>query len=211
MPESFLNPVADGRPRKVLTQTFYRPRSVGSDGEAMRARIPVVEIMSANPVTITADASVAAAAALMREKGLGSLIVLEDGRPSGIVTERDVVTKVAASDAKPSTVTVKDVMTAPLIAVHPHQEVAEAAKIMAGRKIRRLPVIQDGNLIGMITENDIIRVWPSLIEVTREWDRAGLESQFARGVEGHCEACGVYSTNLLWDRNLLLCPECRSG
>ena len=177
----------------------------------MRARIPVVEIMSANPVTITADASVAQAAVLMKEKGLGSLVVLEDGRPSGIVTERDIVTKVAASDARPSTIAVKDVMTSPLIAVHPHQEVAEAAKIMAGRKIRRLPVIQEGTLVGMITENDIIRVWPSLIEVTREWDRAGLESQFARGVEGHCEACGVYSTNLVWDRNLLLCPECRSG
>src|SRR3989442_15332788 len=63
----------------------------------------------------------------------------------------------------------------------------------------------------MITENDIIRVWPQLIEVTREYARAGLESQFAKGIEGHCEACGVYSTNLMWDRNLLACPECRGG
>ena len=41
--------------------------------------------------------------------------------------------------------------------------------------------------------------------------RAGLESQFAEGIEGHCEACGVYSTSLMWDRNLLVCPECRAG
>ncbi len=177
----------------------------------MRARIPVVEIMSTSPVTIPADATVSEAAAIMRDREVGSLVVLEDGRPTGIVTERDVVTKVAAANLSAEETTVRSIMTSPLIAVHPHQEVAEAARVMAARKIRRLPVIKEGKLVGMLTENDVIRVWPQLIEVTREWDRAGLASQFAKGVEGHCEACGVYSTHLVWDRNLLVCPECRSG
>ena len=177
----------------------------------MKARVPVVEIMTATPVTITADATVAQAAGLMRDKGVGSLVVLQDGRPAGIVTERDIVTKVAAADRLPKGTVVRDIMSSPLVAVHPHQEVAEAAKVMATRKIRRQPVIKEGKHEGMDTENDIIREWPHLSEVTREWDRAGLESQFSRGVEGHCEACGVYSTHLVWDRNLLVCPECRSG
>ncbi len=177
----------------------------------MKARVPVVEIMSTTPVTIAEDASVADAAVLIRDKHVGSLIVVHDGRPTGIVTERDIVTKVAAPDRSSKSTTVHEIMSAPLVAVHPHQEVAEAAKVMAARKIRRLPVIKEGKLVGMLTENDIIRVWPQLIEVTREWDRAGLEQQFAKGVEGHCEACGVYSTHLVWDRSLLLCPECRSG
>ncbi len=177
----------------------------------MKARVPVEEIMSASPVTITADANVVEAAMAMRERKVGSLVVLEDGRPIGIVTERDVVTKVAAANRPSQATMVRDIMSAPVVAVHPHQEVAEAAKVMAARKIRRLPVIKEGKLVGMLTENDIIRVWPQLIEVTREWDKAGLESQFAQGVEGHCDACGVYSTNLVWDRNLLVCPECRSG
>ena len=177
----------------------------------MRARVPVVEIMTTSPVTIPVDATVAEAASLMRDRHVGSLIVVADGRPAGIVTERDVVAKVAAENKSAQATLVRDIMTAPLVAIHPHQEVAEAAKVMAARKIRRLPVIREGELVGMLTENDIIRVWPQLIEVTREWDRAGLESQFAEGVEGHCEACGVYSTSLVWDRNLLVCPECRSG
>ncbi len=177
----------------------------------MKARVPVVEIMSTTPVTIGVDASVAEAAARIREKHVGSLIVVQDGRPTGIVTERDIVTKVAAEDRSSKATSVREIMSSPLVAVHPHQEVAEAAKVMAARKIRRLPVIQEGKLVGMLTENDIIRVWPQLIEVTREWDRAGLESQFAKGVEGHCEACGVYSSHLVWDRSLLVCPECRSG
>ena len=177
----------------------------------MRARIPVVEIMTSSPVTISADATAADAASVMRERDIGSLVVVESGKPMGIVTERDLVTKVAASDKQPSRVLVKDIMTTPVIAVHPHEEVAEAARLMSQRKIRRLPVVQEGKLVGMITENDIIRIWPQLIEVTREYARAGLDSQFAKGIEGHCDACGVYSTNLMWDRNLLLCPECRGG
>ncbi|TLZ75905.1 MAG: CBS domain-containing protein [Methanobacteriota archaeon] len=177
----------------------------------MRARIPVVEIMTQTPVTIHGDATAKAAAGLMREKDIGSLVVVDTGKPMGIVTERDLVTKVAAEDKQPSRVLVRDIMTSPVVAVHPHEEVAEAAKLMAERKIRRLPVVKEGKLIGIVTENDILRIWPQLIEVTRESARAGLESQFAKGIEGHCEACGVYSTNLVWDRNLLVCPECRGG
>src|SRR3990170_394023 len=67
----------------------------------MRARVPVFEIMTATPLTIGVDASVAEAAGLMRANDVGSLIVIEDGRPSGIVTERDVVTKVAAEERAP--------------------------------------------------------------------------------------------------------------
>ena len=167
--------------------------------------------MTPSPITTTPGETAAAAAKVMREKDIGSLVVVEDGRPTGIVTERDLVTKVAAADLQPSRVFVKDIMTSPLVAVHPHEEVAEAAKLMSQRKIRRLPVVQEGKLVGMITENDIIRIWPTLIEVTREYARAGLESEFSKGIEGHCEVCGVYSTNLMWDRNLLACPECRGG
>lgn len=177
----------------------------------MKARVPVVEVMSTTPVTISEDATVSEAASLMRDKHVGSLVVLRDNKPTGIVTERDIVSKIAASDRSAKMTTVHEIMSSPVVAIHPHQEVAEAAKVMAARKIRRLPVIKEGKLVGMLTENDIIRVWPQLIEVTREWDRAGLESQFAKGVEGHCESCGVYSTHLVWDQNLLVCPECRSG
>jgi len=116
----------------------------------------------------------------MREREIGSLVVVETGKPMGIVTERDILTKVAAPDKQPSRVLVRDIMTSPVVVVHPHEEVAEAAKLMSQRKIRRLPVVQEGKLVGMITENDIIRVWPQLIEVTREYARAGLESQFAK-------------------------------
>ena len=95
-----------------------------------------------------------------------------------------------------------------IVAVGPKEEVVQAARLMSDRKIRRLAVVDSGKLIGVITENDIVRIWPDLIETTREYARLGLDED-VRGIEGHCEACGIYSTNLVMDRRLLLCSECR--
>ena len=169
-----------------------------------------MEIMSRTPVTVSPDDTVDRAAATMRTRDIGSLIVVEGGKPSGIVTERDIVTKVAASNLVPSRIKVRDIMSAPVVAIHSQEEVAEAARVMSDRKIRRLAVVDDGKLIGVITENDIVRIWPHLIEVTREYARLGLDED-VRGIEGHCEACGVYSTSLVLDKKLLVCPDCRGG
>src|SRR5207245_3163121 len=123
----------------------------------MRARIPVLEIMTHKPVTSAAGATVVEAAKVMREKNIGSLVVVDHGTPTGIVTERDLVTKVAASDLQPSRVFVKDIMTSPVVAVPPHEEVAEAAKLMSQRKIRGLPASQEGQLVRMSTESAMHR------------------------------------------------------
>ncbi|MBI4415547.1 MAG: CBS domain-containing protein [Euryarchaeota archaeon] len=172
------------------------------------ARLPVMEIMTRKPVTAAPDLPVDEAASLMRDRGVGSLIVVHGGKAIGIVTERDIVAKVAAKDKKPSTMKVRDVMTSPVISVHPHEEVEEAARKMNKRRIRRLAVLDDGKLVGVITENDILRIWPDLVEVTREWARVGSFDEPTM-VEGHCDSCGLYSTQLVRDGKLLLCPECR--
>ena len=178
--------------------------------EGMRARVPVMEVMSQTPVVVSPDDTVEKAASMMRAQEVGSLIVVEGGRPAGIVTERDIVTKVAAPNRAARDVRVREIMTSPVVAIHPHDEVADAARVMADRKIRRLAVVDNGKLVGVITENDIIRIWPHLIEVTREYARVGLDEEVGQ-IEGHCEACGVYSTALLLDRKLLVCPDCRTA
>ena len=169
-----------------------------------------MEIMTKIPVTVSPEDTVDRAAATMRTRDIGSLIVIEGGKPSGIVTERDIVTKVAAANLVPNTVRIRDIMSAPVVAIRPEEEVAEAARVMSDRKIRRLAVVDDGKLVGVITENDIIRIWPHLIEVTREYARLGLDEEL-RGIEGHCEACGMFSTALVLDKKLLVCPDCRGG
>jgi len=174
----------------------------------MIARVPILEIMSKSPVTVRTEVSVAEAARLMRDRGVGSLVVLDGDAPVGIVTERDMVAKVIAQGKNALEMKIADVMSTPLVSIHPHMEVAEAAAKMAKLQIRRLAVLDGGKLVGLVTENDIIHLWPQLIEVTREFTRAGLVEKM-EGIEGHCEACGIYSTDLRAEGSLLVCPECR--
>ncbi len=174
----------------------------------MIARVPVLELMSKNVVTVRSDLSASEAAMMMKERDIGSLIVVDGQTPVGIVTERDLVTKVMALGLSVRDTKVKDVMSTPLVSVHPHTETAEAAEKMAKLKIRRLAVIDSGKLVGLVTENDILKIWPQLIEVTREFSRAGLVEKM-KGIEGHCESCGIYNTDLRAEGNLLACPECR--
>lgn len=175
----------------------------------MNIDVPVLEVMSRDPVTITQDETVSVAAIRMKEKDVSSLIVVDDNKVIGIVTEYDVVHKVVAQDQLPSKLKVKDIMTTPVVSIHPHEEVEKAAKMMAEEDIRRLVVTDDSELKGMVTENDILKIWPELIELTREFQRIGLTDVGVQKESGYCESCSVFSKSLVVQDGQLLCPECR--
>src|SRR2546425_5374941 len=90
----------------------------------MRARVPVVEIMTQSPVTIPATATAKEAAGLMRDREIGSLVVVETGKPMAIVTKRDMVRKVPGPDNQPSRVFVPAFMSSPVALVHPTEKCA---------------------------------------------------------------------------------------
>ncbi|MFQ5839040.1 MAG: cyclic nucleotide-binding/CBS domain-containing protein [Thermoplasmata archaeon] len=163
--------------------------------------------MSKKPVTVSPDATIKEAAELMRERDVGSLLAVSSGKPIGIVTEKDLVTKVVAEDLKSSKIRVKEVMTSPVVTVSPYQEILEAAKTMADLNIRRLAVVDDDNLVGLVTENDVLKVWPALIEITR--DRAEMSAPAGESGVGYCETCSMFSDRLSLHNGQLLCPECR--
>jgi len=173
--------------------------------------IYVKEVMTRSPVTCKPGITARKAAAIMKEKNVGSLIVVENGDAAGIITERDLIEKVVAQDLKPSKVKVESVMTSPLITISQDTSLAEAARMMAKMGLRRLPVVTDGKLAGILTENDILKISPSLIELTREWsrlrsdvNRISTSSRFS----GYCESCGTYSDNLMEEGGRLLCDSC---
>jgi CBS domain-containing protein len=174
--------------------------------------ILVQEIMSSQPRTGNPDMTVKEAAALMLREGVGSLVILEDGEPVGILTERDLLYKVIAL-GRTSRVRVDKVMSSPVITVSPDSNVSVAAKRMSDLHLRRLPVVEDGKLIGMLTEKDILKISPSLIELTREWSKIGqglATRPNGRGfVAGYCESCDSYSIDLRLENGALLCADCR--
>jgi len=105
--------------------------------------------------TIANQISVSEAAKAMEKSGNGFLLVLKNGSPVGIVTEHDFVSKVIARDADPKKLTVGDIMSSPLITVDPDEDLLKASELMQKNNIRRLPVVKDGIIYGMVTARDI--------------------------------------------------------
>ncbi|UCC33533.1 MAG: CBS domain-containing protein [Candidatus Bathyarchaeota archaeon] len=182
----------------------------------IRTRMLVKDIMSSPVFTIDGDATVNEAAQLMKEHELGCIIVVsKEGKPAGIITERDLVKRVLAKNAKASKLSAKEVMTSPLSTVDPDETLSDAAKRMSDLKIRRLGVMYKGNLVGIISSKDILAVTPELIEIIQE--KAKLEgrppieevAEYAP-MAGYCDHCGLWSDDLKEVEGSFLCEECKA-
>jgi CBS domain-containing protein len=116
----------------------------------------IKEIMSKNVVTINADNTVFEAAELMDAKKIGCLIVAQNETPVGIVTERDIVRRIVAKKL-PYTIKVSEIMSKNLVTVDPDSSLKDAARLMSSNKIRRLPVVKQGKLEGIVVSSDFVR------------------------------------------------------
>ena len=114
------------------------------------------DIMTTNVVKISPEENVAVASRMMTHYNIGSLPVCgQDGKICGIITDRDIVTRCLAADRLPKATAVRDVMTKGINAVRPDMETETAAALMSSRQIRRLPVMEDGKLCGMVSLGDL--------------------------------------------------------
>ena len=117
----------------------------------------VADIMSSPVITIGVDAKVIDAAKIMAGKKIGSIIIMEGDRAVGIVTERDLLERVLGEGKDPSKVVMRDVMSSPLISIGKNTAILEAMRVMRRHDIRRLTVIEGEQLIGIVTERDILK------------------------------------------------------
>jgi CBS domain-containing protein len=118
----------------------------------------VSEIMSARPVTVGQNEPAAHAARLMKRHNLGALPVTDDaGRLRGIVTDRDITLRCAAADVDPRSVPVRDIMSRGVMTVSPAEEVEAAARRMGDGRVHRLPVVEAGRIVGMVSLSDMAR------------------------------------------------------
>ncbi|MEM4275611.1 MAG: CBS domain-containing protein [Candidatus Nitrosocaldaceae archaeon] len=124
----------------------------------------VNELMSKDVVTINEDSTAYDVAKIMDEKNIGTIVIVKNEEPIGIVTERDLVKRICSKDLKSSSVKVKDIMSSPLITVQPNAPIGLAASLMVEHNIRRLPVIKNNKLVGIITSRNIIRELEGWIE-----------------------------------------------
>jgi len=117
------------------------------------------KVFVANP-----DVTVKEAAKIMTQYRIGSLIVMEDKKIVGIITELDILWKVVAGGLDAETTQIKDVMTKDVITVQANQTVEEAAELMVENEVKKLPVLDDNKLVGIVTATDLISFQPKLID-----------------------------------------------
>ncbi|HYL66491.1 MAG TPA: CBS domain-containing protein [Nitrosopumilaceae archaeon] len=117
----------------------------------------VRDIMVRNVITIEHDKTAKDVAFLLAEKEISSLVVIKDGTPIGLVTERDLARKVSTSDRKSSDVPLSEIMSHNFRWVEPMTPIEDAVQKMINKNIRRLLVLENGNLVGIITETDLAK------------------------------------------------------
>ena len=115
----------------------------------------VRDAMTGDPRSIGQSASVVEAALLMREEDIGSLPITDDEKLVGMITDRDITTRVVAEAADPKMTSVGDVYSRDLISVEPDNDLEEAVQLMARHQVRRLPVVENGSLVGIVAQADI--------------------------------------------------------
>lgn len=116
----------------------------------------VREIMSSHPVSLPSDASLIEAAKTMRDNDIGDVLIMEpDGRLMGIVTDRDMVVRGIANEKEARNTTIADVCSPDLVAVDADDDAERAVQVMRQRAIRRVPVMDDGQVVGMVSIGDM--------------------------------------------------------
>jgi CBS domain-containing protein len=128
----------------------------------------VRDVMARRVLLVEASSSAKNAARMMNKFSVSSLIVSSEGDIVGIVTERDILTRVVASGQNPEVVTVREIMSEPIIVVNPDTPLEQAVQIMLMERIKKLPVMEkDGEnvkLVGILSMTDVARIQPHLIE-----------------------------------------------
>ena len=133
-----------------------------------KGSLRIVDVMVREVVTIDENVSVKEAVDIMNQFEIGSIIATRKGKAVGIITERDLLKRVVAEGKNAKKTKVKDIMSSPLIVIAPNMDLEEAAHLMFEKKIKKLLVIDQNRLVGLVSLTDIARVQPEVIKILKE-------------------------------------------
>lgn len=150
----------------------------------MNTDFKVIDAMTTRPIQVMPETSVADCAKLMKEHDVGSMLVLEDNKLFGIITEYDIIRKAVAEDKDPKGLKVSEVMSTNVHTIEPHVNLFDAILLMTELDIRHLPVVNNGEFLGFLTAKDILKIEPALFEIVvqdfelREEERKPIFGEF---------------------------------
>ena len=134
----------------------------------MGVTVIVRDIMSKDVKVVGADSSVKEVVAVMNKFNIGSIVVVQSERPVGVISERDILRRVVEPSLAPETLTARQVMTSPVFTIRETATVDEAAKLMAKKRVRKLPVMSKEELVGIVTFTDIVNAVLTMISILEE-------------------------------------------
>jgi len=140
----------------------------------MAGIVLVRDVMTKNPRVVRRDTSVQEVVATMNKFNISSIIVVQEERPVGIITHRDIMSKIVQPRIPPDAVTAREVMSTPIVAIDEDSSIEEAARLMARKNIKKLPVVRDDKLVGIITSMDLVREAPKLTTLIEDLLKASL-------------------------------------
>ncbi|MCL2135079.1 MAG: CBS domain-containing protein [Candidatus Bathyarchaeota archaeon] len=180
----------------------------------LRPKMIVKDVMSSPAITSDENETTNNIATKMAKERVGAVIITNiEEKPIGIITERDLVVRVIAKNKKPDEIKAKEIMSTPLITIEPEASINNAARTMTRQNIRRLGVFYKDNIVGIVSNKDLLGVMPELVEIMQE--RTQIEnSKVAEEIEeapqtGYCDHCEAYSENLKVINGQNVCAECR--
>lgn len=176
----------------------------------MPTGIKVKDAMVEEVITARPNQTVLEAAKIMKKEDIGSVVICEGTKPIGIVTREDIVNKITAEDKLASKVHLKEIMSKNLVTCTPDCDISEAARLMSKYKYERIPIVNLGKLVGIISAREVAKVAPAALEIMTEHLR--IEEPFQISEEtnaGDCELCGNYSEELHNINDRWVCDNCK--
>jgi len=197
-----------------------RGKDAGIHSREIEREISVSEVMNKSVIVMDINSDIPAIEREMVSRDAGSVIITKNGMAMGIITERDLVRSIITEDSKPSEVNASEILSTPLITIEPETSIIKASEIMLKANIKRLPVLKDGIVTGVISNTDILMVTPGLNTILKDlidMNREALLSipsieeiseaeDFSTGV---CESCSLLSYDLKFVDGRYLCGNCR--
>lgn len=178
----------------------------------MTTRVLVRDIMNSPVISASPSETLRDLARKMKEEKIGSIVIMENGKPIGLVTDWDIVSAGVVRDVRPSEIRARDVMKE-IHTIESEEGITEAARLLRRHSIKRLGVVYKNRLAGIISSSDVIAVTPELVDVVSE-KAAIIRGELgitrpAGKVSGYCDECGEWSDLLQHDEGTFICEVCR--
>lgn len=136
--------------------------------ESLAGLMLVRDVMTKNPRVVRRDTSVQEVVATMNKFDISSVIVVQEKRPVGIITHKDIISKIVQPRIPPDAVKAIEIMSTPIVTMNEDASIEEAARLMAKKHIKKLPVVRDNELVGIVTSTDLVREAPKLTGLLEE-------------------------------------------